>query len=113
LSFLFRKDFVMPSPSEEKSAQSQPRQLSDDVLQSAEEAVLANPASAEAAPFQTVSSGSTDAEGRARRAGDSLLRYQEALCAYVARKPVTSALMAAAAGALFAGLLKFALGRRS
>ncbi|OOG39838.1 hypothetical protein [Polaromonas sp. A23] len=99
----------MPSLNDEISPQSQPRQLGDDVLQSAEEAVLVNPTSAEAALFQTVSVGGTEAE---KGAGGSLSRYQEALCAYVARKPGTSALMAAATGALVAGLLKFALGRR-
>lgn len=103
----------MPSLNEEKSPQSEPRQLSDDVLQSAQEAVLANPASAEAAPFQTVTvEGAENAES-SERTRVPLSRYQETLCAYVARKPGTSALMAAAVGALFAGLVKAALSRRT
>lgn len=106
----------MPSLNEEKSPQSEPRQLSDDVLQSAQEAVLANPASAEAAPFQTVTvEGAESAESAesSERTQVPLSRYQEAFCAYVARKPGTSALMAAAVGALFAGLVKAALSRRT
>ncbi|MGC1174625.1 hypothetical protein [Polaromonas sp.] len=83
------------------------RHLGDNVLQSAEEAVLTNPASsAEALAPGAFASG----EAFARR--QRLHRYQEELAAYVARKPAQSALMALAAGAALAALVRAAFSRR-
>lgn len=85
---------------------SPPRQLTDDVLQSAEEAVLANPAPIEGDPAQIQPPESEPATGQA------LLRYQDAVVRYVAEKPCQSALIAVAAGALAAAVLRSALQRR-
>lgn len=82
------------------------RQLTDDVLQSAEEAVLTNPAPVEGDPVQTELLESEPATGKA------LLRYQDAVARYVAQKPCQSALIAVAAGALAAAVLRSALQRR-
>ncbi len=83
-----------------------PRQLTDDVLQSAEEAVLSNPAPIEGGPAQIAPPESEPASGQA------LLRYQDAVARYVAQKPCQSALIAVAAGALAAAVLRSALQRR-
>lgn len=87
------------------------RHLGDDVLQSAEEAVLTNPASS----VEALAPGAFDPGP----AADDVLpgysryqRYQEELGAYVARKPAQSALMALAAGAAVAALLRAVFSRR-
>jgi hypothetical protein len=82
-----------------------PRPLTEDVLQSAEEAVLANPASVE-----TLQGGEPvpQAGGRAENGGTATGR----LAHIVREKPLQSTLAALAAGALLAALVKLALGRR-
>lgn len=75
-----------------------PRPLTEDVLQSAEEAVLANPASVE-----ILQGGEPEAR----------TPYTDRLAHYAAEKPVQSALLALGAGALLAVLLKAALSRRN
>lgn len=80
-----------------------PRQLNDDVLQTAEEAVLTHPASVEAIPSQA------DVYGTA----SAVSRYRGALLGYVAEKPCRSALMAVVAGAVVAAALRSALAHRS
>jgi len=79
-------------------AAAQGRRLNEDVLQSAEDAVLTNPDAA-AVVVETPSAG-------------VLSRYETALTGYVARRPFQSALMAVAAGAAVAALLRSALHRR-
>lgn len=87
------------------------RHLGDDVLQSAEEAVLTNPASsAEALAPGAFESDAVTGEALPRH--QRLHRYQEELAAYVARKPAQSALMALVAGAALAALLRAAFSRR-
>lgn len=76
----------------------QGRRLNDEVLQSAEDAVLSNPDAA-ALPVETPDAG-------------ALSRYEAALTGYVARRPFQSALMAVAAGAAIAAILRSALRRR-
>jgi hypothetical protein len=78
------------------------RPLNEDVLQSAEQAVLSNPAS-----DGMLAPAGDDAEAAGR-----LSRYREALASQVARKPAQSALLALAAGALAAGLLRRLASRR-
>jgi len=104
----------MPTPSlheEPASPDGQARRLNDDVLQSAEDAVLTNPASS----ADALAPGAFD-PGAA--ADDALPRYsryqqyQEELAAYVARKPAQSALMAFAAGAVAAALFRAVFSRR-
>ncbi len=82
-----------------------PRPLTEGVLQSAEEAVLANPASVE-----TLQGGepAPPAHGPARSAGPNTDR----LARLVGEKPLQATLAALAAGALLAALVKLALGRR-
>lgn len=82
------------------------RHLGDDVLQSAEEAVLTNPASS----AEALAPGAATGEALPHR--QRLNRYQEELAAYVARKPVQSALMALVAGAAMAALVRAAFSRR-
>lgn len=91
--------------SETPSFGAAPRPLSEDVLQSAEEAVLANPASVE-----TLQGGDPvpQAGGMARSAGPNTDR----LARIVGEKPLQSALAALVAGALLAALVRLALGRR-
>ncbi|MEO8023277.1 hypothetical protein [Polaromonas sp.] len=87
------------------------RHLGDDVLQSAEEAVLSNPASsAEALAPGAFDPGAPAGDALSQR--QRLRRYQEELAAYVARKPAQSALMALAAGGALAALLRAAFSRR-
>ncbi len=81
-----------------------PRPLTEDVLQSAEEAVLANPASVE-----TLQGGEPEAAGTS----EARTPYTDRLAHYAAEKPVQSALLALGAGALLAVLLKAALSRRN
>lgn len=77
------------------------RSLNEDVLQSAEQAVLSNPAS----------DGLLAGSEAAAPAG-VLVRYRQALASQVARKPGQAALIAMAAGALTAALLRSAVSRR-
>lgn len=87
------------------------RHLGDDVLQSAEEAVLTNPASsADALAPVAFESGAAPGDVLSHR--QRLHHYQEELAAYVARKPAQSALMALAAGAALAALVRAAFSRR-
>ncbi|MDP2817709.1 MAG: hypothetical protein Q8O29_05415 [Polaromonas sp.] len=82
-----------------------PRPLTEEVLQSAEEAVLANPASADILQGgEPLPEAADPAPGR--------VRYADRLARRVAEKPVQSALLALAAGALLAALVKAALSRR-
>lgn len=76
-----------------------PRHLTDPVLQSAEEAVLTNPASAQLSPA-------------ANAQGGVLASYRGALAGYVVRKPGQAAWLALAAGALAAALLRSMISRR-
>ena len=84
------------------------RQLSDDVLQSAEEAVLTNPASAEGGPPQiqppALAPAATDRASPSPSNRDVVARY-------VAQNPCQSALIAVAVGALAAAAWRSALGR--
>jgi hypothetical protein len=82
----------------EADAAAQGRRLNEDVLQSAEDAVLSNPDAA-AVLVETPAPG-------------VLSRYETALTGYVARRPFQSALMAVAAGAAVAALLRSTLHRR-
>lgn len=82
------------------------RRLDDDVLQSAEEAVLANPNStavlqAQGDP-QTVKAGSAG----------SPAKYQQALARQLAQQPFTAALLAFGAGAMVLALLRSIISRR-
>ncbi len=81
------------------------RPLQEDVLQSAEEAVLANPASVE-----TLQGGEPLPE--TADTGASRPSYAERLARHTAEKPVQSALIALAGGALLAVVVKAALSRR-
>lgn len=82
-----------------------PRPLNEDVLQSAEQAVLANPASVE-----TLQDGDPVPD----TATTALARtpYADRLARRASEKPVQSALLALASGALLAALVKAALVRR-
>ena len=90
-------------PGEEHAVPAVPsRPLNEDVLQSAEQAVLSNPAS----------DGMLAPAGHDAAAMGVLVRYREALASQVARKPAQSALLALAAGALAAALLRSLVSRR-
>lgn len=78
------------------------RPLNEDVLQSAEQAVLSNPAS----------DGILAPAGHDAAAPGVLARYRESLASQVARKPVQSALLALAAGALAAAALRSVVSHR-
>jgi hypothetical protein len=78
------------------------RSLNEDVLQSAEQAVLGNPAS----------DGILAPAGHDAAAPGVLTRYRESLASQVARKPGQSALLALAAGALAAAALRSVVSRR-
>lgn len=78
------------------------RPLNEDVLQSAGQAVLSSPAS----------DGIPAPDGPAAAAPGVLVRYREALASQVARKPVQSALLALAAGALAAAALRSVVSHR-
>lgn len=82
------------------------RRLDDDVLQSAEEAVLANPASAAVLP------GQGDPQLRAASSATSLPNVQRTLARRVSQQPFAAALLAFGAGALAAALLRSAISRR-
>ncbi|WP_397409681.1 hypothetical protein [Polaromonas sp.] len=78
------------------------RSLNEDVLQSAEQAVLSSPAS----------EGILAPDGPDTAAPGVLVRYRESLASQVARKPGQSVLLALAAGALAAVALRSAVSRR-
>lgn len=78
------------------------RSLNEDVLQSAEQAVLSNPAS----------DGILAPADHDATAPGVLTRYRESLASQVARKPGQSALLALAAGALAAAALRSVVSRR-
>jgi hypothetical protein len=82
-----------------------PRPLTEGVLQSAEEAVLANPESVETLQGGEALPQSDGPATGARPNTDRLARI-------VAEKPLQSALAALLAGALLAALLRHALNRR-
>lgn len=81
-----------------------PRHLNDDVLQTAEEAVLTNPASVESMNPQPGIYTDTDVPG------PHLTRH--ALAGYVAEKPCRSALMAMVLGGVVAAVMRSALAHR-
>ena len=100
---------VCMSPStalDEVSPAQHARRLTDDVLQSAEEAVLANPASADVAPDLEALPARLPAQAPAWS------RYEGALARKVASKPLASALIAIGAGALAAAVLRSLVIRR-
>jgi hypothetical protein len=82
------------------------RRLDDDVLQSAEEAVLANPTSTAVlqaqGDLQTVKAGSAG----------STPKYQQALARQLAQQPFTATLLAFGAGAMVLALLRSIISRR-
>ncbi|MDP2449491.1 MAG: hypothetical protein Q8M93_06385 [Polaromonas sp.] len=78
------------------------RPLNEDVLQSAEQAVLSNPAS----------DGILAPADHDAAAPGVLTRYRGSLASQVARKPGQSALLALAGGALAAALLRSLARRR-
>ena len=80
-----------------------PRPLTDDVFQSAEEAVLAE---GQADAFADVSPPAAAAVDTARQAGRRVSSFMNGVRSHVAAKPCQSALLAAAAGALAALVLK-------
>lgn len=92
-----------PSIEEERTLPAPPsRPLNEDVLQSAEQAVLSNPAS----------DGILAPADHDAAAPGVLTRYRGSLASQVARKPGQSALLALAAGALTAALLRPLVSRR-
>lgn len=95
---------ITPRNEEENAVSAAPsRSLNEYVLQSAEQAVLSNPAS----------DGILAPAGHEDTAAIGVLaRYREALDSQVARKPGQSALLALAAGALAAALLRSVVSRR-
>jgi len=80
-----------------------PRPLTDDVFQSAEEAVLAE---GQADAFADVSPPAAAAVDTARQAGRRASLLMNGVRSHVAAKPCQSALLAAAAGALAALVLR-------
>lgn len=83
-----------------------PRPLTEEVLQSAEEAVVTNPASVE-----TLQGGESLPEPRGGAGSAGL--HTDRLARIVADKPLQSALAALFAGALLAALVRLALSRRA
>ena len=81
-----------------------PRQLEDEVLQSAEEAVLVEAGAVEPEDFSASPTVPETVGDRHRQNLPS--RYEEAIRRYVAAQPYQSALLAAVAGALFAQALR-------
>jgi hypothetical protein len=77
------------------------RELSDEVLQSAEEAVLTNPQSVSAAPARDEAGAGPEGRREVRVA-----LGPQGLAGYVATRPVRSAFMAGLTGALGAVLLQ-------
>ena len=84
-----------------------PRTLTEDVLQSAEEAVLSNPASVAGMPEQGLPSAPKIADAAVTRAASA-----DKLAQRMAEKPFQSALLAFVAGALLAALVRSAMQRR-
>ena len=82
------------------------RRLDDDVLQSAEEAVLANPASTAVLPAQ--------GDPQATKASSAGIppKYQRELARRVAQQPFTAALLAFGAGAMVIALMRSVISRR-
>ncbi|MES2241780.1 MAG: hypothetical protein V4639_02805 [Pseudomonadota bacterium] len=94
---------ITPRIEEENAVSAPPsRPLNEDVLQSAEQAVLSNPAS----------DGILAPAGHDAAAPGVLARYRVSLASQVARKPGQSALLALAAGALAAAALRSVVRRR-
>jgi len=79
-----------------------PRQLEEEVLQSAEEAVLAEAGATESIvePANLSASRTLPETVRARHRQNPSSRYEDAVRRYVAAQPCQSALLAAVAGAL-------------
>ena len=83
------------------------RQLNDEVLQSAEEAVLVEAAAPDAEIFTPSGASPADSSALHVRSGRlSTASYKNAVRQHVAASPYQSALLAAAAGALVAVLLR-------
>ena len=85
------------------------RRLDEEVLQSAEEAVLANPTSTAMLP------GPGDPQAaKAAKAGnaESPPQYQRALARQIAQQPFTAALLAFGAGAMVIALMRSIISRR-
>ena len=82
------------------------RRLHDDVLQSAEEAVLANPASA------AVLTGPVDPQLTPGSRAGGLSTLQNAVAGTTARQPFAATLVAFGAGAVGAALLRSFISRR-
>ena len=82
------------------------RRLHDDVLQSAEEAVLANPASA------AVLTGPADPHLTPGRRVGGLSTLRNAVAGTTARQPFAATLVAFGAGAVGAALLRSLISRR-
>lgn len=83
------------------------RRLDDNVFQSAEEAVLSNPASAAVLP------GQTDFQAMPALMNGLPGKQHPTWVWQVARQPFAAALLAFATGALAAALLRFAINRRT
>ncbi len=99
----------MTSPSAEPSTfpRSQaPRQLSEDVLQSAEEAVLVDPVAVDDVQFLSDAAGADAAQVRA------VAPRRRSLGEFVAARPGQTALAAAVVGGLLAGTVRHLLFRR-
>ena len=82
------------------------RRLDDDVLQSAEEAVLANPTST------AVLQGPGDPLAVKAGSAGSPSKYQRELARQVAQQPFKAALLAFAAGATVTALMRSVISRR-
>lgn len=100
---------TLPAPDKHKQQPfgAPPRPLAEDVMQTAEQAVLTNPASADAVPPQVF----PDESGEDAEDEPVSLSYTDSIAAYVARQPVQSALLAVAAGALLAAAVTAAIQR--
>lgn len=97
---------VQPSSPKPLAAAEMPRQLNDEVLQSAEEAVLVDAAAPGVGAFPL---DPAPHEQRARLAGPAIgsrYSYQNTVKQYVATSPFQSAWLAAAAGALLTVLVR-------
>ena len=82
------------------------RRLDDEVLQSAEEAVLANPTST------AVLQGQGDPQTVKAGSVGSPPKYQQALARQVAQQPFTAALLAFGVGAMAIALMRSVISRR-
>lgn len=97
-------NFALPGASAASDAAHGPRQLEDEVLQSAEEAVLVEAGAMESADLSTARP--LPEAIRARHRQNLPSRYEDAIRRYVAAQPYQSALLAAVAGALVALALR-------